>query len=215
MTRASQMTTPHDPRRRTMMTVLASLPLSSCAANAGSESEWRQRGSRTLVAYFSRSGNTRVVAGLVHREQGTDLFEIRPASPYPEDYLDTVEQAREERDRIDEPRQDQPHTVLLVRRAIEIWFQRRVQRRGNGRGRGSRVPGAAESDHPVEQVGTARTGDMTAGSSHRAGRRVFVWLPASSCQLPASSDRGELEAGSWRLAARAQGLSTRAMTKPS
>jgi len=52
--------------------------------------------SRTLVAYFSRSGNTRVVAGLVHRARSTDLFEIRAATPYPEDYLETVAQARKE-----------------------------------------------------------------------------------------------------------------------
>src|SRR5690606_20897018 len=60
-------------------------------------------GSRILVAYFSRSGNTRVVAGLIHRALRTDLFEIRPAAAYPEDYLETVEQARQERDRGDEP----------------------------------------------------------------------------------------------------------------
>ena len=58
---------------------------------------------RTLVAYFSRSGNTRVVAGLIQRTLGTDLFEIRPAAPYPEDYLETVAQATRERDRGDEP----------------------------------------------------------------------------------------------------------------
>lgn len=85
------------------MTALASLPLSSCAASTGSAGERWQGGSRTLVAYFSRSGNTRVIAGLIHRELGADLFEIRPASPYPEDYLDTVEQARQERDRGIEP----------------------------------------------------------------------------------------------------------------
>jgi flavodoxin len=50
------------------------------------------------VAYFSRSGNTRVIAGLIHRTLRTDLFEIQPATPYPEDYLETVEQARQERD---------------------------------------------------------------------------------------------------------------------
>ena len=58
----------------------------------------RRARSRMLVAYFSRSGNTRVVAGLIHRALGTDLFEIRPGRPYPEDYLETVEQARRERD---------------------------------------------------------------------------------------------------------------------
>jgi flavodoxin len=86
-----------------MMTALALLPLSTCAASTGSDSETKQTGSRTLVAYFSRSGNTRVVAGLIHRGLDTDLFEIRPASSYPEDYLATVEQARRERDRGFEP----------------------------------------------------------------------------------------------------------------
>ena len=95
------MTSPHDPTRRAVMTALASLPLSSSATKTSGE--MRQVGSRTLVAYFSRSGNTRVVAGLIHRALSTDLFEIRPASPYPEDYLATVEQARQERDRCFEP----------------------------------------------------------------------------------------------------------------
>jgi flavodoxin len=39
-----------------------------------------------------------VIAGLIHRALSTDLFEIRPAKPYPEDYLETVEVARQERD---------------------------------------------------------------------------------------------------------------------
>ena len=39
-----------------------------------------------------------MIAGTVHRALGTDLFEIRPASPYPEDYEANVEQARQERD---------------------------------------------------------------------------------------------------------------------
>ena len=97
------MTPPHDSTRRAVMTALASLPLSSSAAKSSSGGEMRQLGSPTLVAYFSRSGNTRVVAGLIHRALGTDLFEIRPALPYPEDYLATVEQASQERDRGFEP----------------------------------------------------------------------------------------------------------------
>jgi len=54
--------------------------------------------SNVLVAYFSRSGNTRVIAGQIHRALDTALFEIQPATPYPEDYEQTVEQARRERD---------------------------------------------------------------------------------------------------------------------
>ncbi|PHY20033.1 flavodoxin [Caulobacter sp. BP25] len=56
------------------------------------------RGSRTLVAYFTRSGNTRVIAAQLHRELKADLFEILPVASYPEDYEQTVEQARRERD---------------------------------------------------------------------------------------------------------------------
>src|SRR5579863_7168382 len=92
------MTSPRDPLRRTLMTTLTALPLSGIAAPAGAGGELRGVGSRTLVAYFSRSGNTRVVAGLIHRALHTDLFEIRPATPYPEDYLETVEEARQERE---------------------------------------------------------------------------------------------------------------------
>jgi flavodoxin len=58
---------------------------------------------KTLVAYFSRSGNTRVVAGQVNRALHADLFEINPATPYPDDYFETVEQAKQESDRGYEP----------------------------------------------------------------------------------------------------------------
>jgi flavodoxin len=51
---------------------------------------------KVLVAYFSRSGNTRVIAGQIHRMHDAPLFEIAPATAYPEDYLQTVEQARQE-----------------------------------------------------------------------------------------------------------------------
>ncbi|HEJ6137425.1 flavodoxin [Pseudomonas aeruginosa] len=91
------MTSAHDSTRRAVMAALAALPLGAAVAATNSPGgEMRQAGSRILVAYFSRSGNTRVVAGLIHRARNTDLFEIRPASPYPEDYEQTVEQARKE-----------------------------------------------------------------------------------------------------------------------
>ncbi|MFC6338105.1 flavodoxin [Pseudomonas sp. CCM 7891] len=92
----------HDPVRRAVMMALAALPLSR-TSSVLADSAVRQTGSRTLVAYFSRSGSTRVVAGLIQRALGTDLFEIRPAAAYPEDYLKTVEQARQERDAGYEP----------------------------------------------------------------------------------------------------------------
>src|SRR6187402_930298 len=76
--------------RRTVMTALAAVSATGRAS---------AKNSSTLVAYFSRSGNTRVVAGLIQRARGADLFEILPAEPYPDDYLETVAQATRERDR--------------------------------------------------------------------------------------------------------------------
>jgi flavodoxin len=87
--------------RRAMMAELAMLSVSGTFASGAQGGEARlgtASNARTLVAYFSRSGNTRVVAGLVHRARRTALFEIRPATPYPEDYLETVAQARRESD---------------------------------------------------------------------------------------------------------------------
>lgn len=90
--------------RRTLMTAPAMLALvAGTAAGAEPDRTPQPTGSNVLTAYFSRSGNTRVIAGTVHRALRTELFEIRPAHPYPEDYEETVELARQERDRGDEP----------------------------------------------------------------------------------------------------------------
>ena len=35
---------------------------------------------RSLVAYFTRTGNTRVIAGQIRRALGADMFEIEPPS---------------------------------------------------------------------------------------------------------------------------------------
>jgi flavodoxin len=90
--------------RRDLMAAMAGLTL----AGATQASDLAEAGigrpeKPILVAYFSRSGNTRVVAGLLQRSLGADLFEILPATPYPEDYLATVEQARQERDQGTKP----------------------------------------------------------------------------------------------------------------
>jgi len=53
--------------------------------------------SLTLVAFFSRTGNTKLIAGAVRRNVGADLFEVQPADPYPEDYEATVAQAEREK----------------------------------------------------------------------------------------------------------------------
>lgn len=84
-----------------MLGALLMLPLAS--ASGAVLPSGTASGRKALVAYFSRSGNTRVIAGQIHRALGTDLFEIEPVTPYPEDYEQTVEQARREQDRGYEP----------------------------------------------------------------------------------------------------------------
>ena len=43
-------------------------------------------GSNILIAYFSWSGNTEELAGMIQSETSGELFEIEPAEPYTEDY---------------------------------------------------------------------------------------------------------------------------------
>jgi len=90
----------HDATRRLLITAMAGFALGNVSpVSAASKTISAQSNSRILVVYFSRSGNTRVIAGVIHRRLKTDLFEIEPARPYPEDYFQTVEQAKNERTR--------------------------------------------------------------------------------------------------------------------
>ncbi len=94
------MTSPTDRTRRALMTSAAGLTLGgTTTADTPATGAKPAPGSSILVAYFSRTGNTRVIAGLSQRAAGADLLEIRPATPYPDAYLATVEQARIERDK--------------------------------------------------------------------------------------------------------------------
>ena len=69
----------------------------------GAAAQPRQGSAKTLVAYFSRTGNTRLIARQVRRAVVADLFEIEPADPYPEDYSETVAQSKKEQDAGFEP----------------------------------------------------------------------------------------------------------------
>lgn len=114
------------PTRRALFAGMAGLslgPVTQSAAAAGAQMAAPE--APVLVAYFSRSGNTRVIAGLLQRAFGADLFEILPATPYPDEYLATVEQARQERDRNIEPalkaRVPDISTYATVFLGLPIW----------------------------------------------------------------------------------------------
>lgn len=90
----------HDATRRAVIAALATLPLANLSqASATLRPATLPPRSRTLVAWFSRSGNTRVIAGVIQRTLKSDQFEIVPATAYPDDYFHTVEQARMEQER--------------------------------------------------------------------------------------------------------------------
>ncbi len=116
------MKSPDSQTRRAMVASLAALPLArdALASRAGVLDASR---STTLVALFSRTGNTRVVAGLIRRAVGADFSEIRPAVPYPEEYLATVELSKRERDRGVEPRLE---SVVLN---MATWLQKAASRK--------------------------------------------------------------------------------------
>jgi len=84
------------PRRN----LLKALPLTAAGlVLAASETSADQRpaeAGRILVAYYSRTGNTAVIARQIRRAMDATLFDIKTETPYPEDYEATVEQARRE-----------------------------------------------------------------------------------------------------------------------
>ena len=51
-----------------------------------------------LVAYFSHSGNTRVIATQIYETVGCNIFEIATIDSYPGGYNDVVKQAKQELD---------------------------------------------------------------------------------------------------------------------
>lgn len=66
-------------------------------AIAGKEkSETMMSTNRNLIVYFSRTGSTRAMARFIHLNVTAALHEIRTVEPYPLDYQEAVEQARQE-----------------------------------------------------------------------------------------------------------------------
>lgn len=51
---------------------------------------------KTLIAYFSWSGNTETLAGMIQEATSGDLFAIETETPYSDDYDTVVDQAKQE-----------------------------------------------------------------------------------------------------------------------
>ena len=71
-------------------TVMATFSMSA-------EAQKTSNGKKVLVAYFSRSGNTKAIANYIKDLTGGDLFEIQTAKPYPADYHACTEVAKKKK----------------------------------------------------------------------------------------------------------------------
>ena len=73
---------------------------------------------KTLVVYYSATGNTKGVAETIAQITGGDLFEIEPKEPYTDDDLDwTNDDSRVSREHDDESLRD----VELVSTSVDNW----------------------------------------------------------------------------------------------
>ncbi|MDR1608333.1 MAG: NAD(P)H-dependent oxidoreductase [Deltaproteobacteria bacterium] len=67
---------------------------------------------KIAIVYFTWSGNTRLIAKLIHEKVGGDLIEIQVVKPYPTDYDVCVAQARDEqRDGVKPALKDPPSSL--------------------------------------------------------------------------------------------------------
>ena len=66
------------------------------SASQSSQPNSSQTGSKSLVVYFSWSGNTENVAKSIQSQTDSDIFEIVPATPYSDDYDAVVDLAQAE-----------------------------------------------------------------------------------------------------------------------
>lgn len=96
-------------------------PSSAAAEPESGESQAAEEtaeGGRTLVVYFSATGNTEEAAGYIASLTGGDLFELEPAQPYTSDDLNYGnEDSRVSREHADESLRD----VELVADTVENW----------------------------------------------------------------------------------------------
>ena len=76
--------------------------LTACAQNKNKGTE-AMKEKKTLVAYFSWSGNTAEAAQYIASQTGADLFEIVRTRPYPTDYDPCTVEAKEEKERGERP----------------------------------------------------------------------------------------------------------------
>ena len=97
------------------ITVMMTFVLAGCGGSSGSKAETGsnakvatpsessqvkpvgEKAGKILIAYYSRTGNTRSVANEIQKNVGGDIFEIKTNHSYPDEYQATTAQAKNEK----------------------------------------------------------------------------------------------------------------------
>lgn len=87
-TTSSGETSPSEPETSQIQTPSSTPETTPEPDPSSSEPEQTEEGERTLVVYFSATGNTKAVAEKIAELTGADIYEIVPAEPYTADDLD-------------------------------------------------------------------------------------------------------------------------------
>lgn len=87
-TTSSGETSPSEPETSQIQTPSSTPETTPEPDPSSSEPEQTEEGERTLVVYFSATGNTKAVAEKITELTGADIYEIVPAEPYTADDLD-------------------------------------------------------------------------------------------------------------------------------
>lgn len=87
-TTSSGETSPSEPETSQIQTPSSTPETTPEPDPSSSEPEQTEEGERTLVVYFSATGNTKAVAKKIAELTGADIYEIVPAEPYTADDLD-------------------------------------------------------------------------------------------------------------------------------
>lgn len=88
-----------------IMTGMMILTLTACTDSTKSDNAVQNtEQSSCLIVYFSQTGNTETIAGMIAEHMGGELFHVETANAYPDEYNDLIEVAKEEQDNDERPK---------------------------------------------------------------------------------------------------------------